>query len=119
MGEKMCGCSQRIIFRAIQYLISFASLCVSLLLTWEVFMKYKSMGSGFKRMEKSITNLPTLTLCFSPMETQFVYGQDFKILNFPSFYDFHLYDEEDYALKEGDNSNLSFGARPKAEHQLI
>ena len=107
MGVKMCGCSQRIIFRAIQYLISFASLCVSLLLTWEVFMKYKSMGSGFKRMEKSITNLPTLTLCFSPMETQFVYGQDFKILNFPSFYDFHLYDEEDYALKEGDNSNLS------------
>ena len=84
---------KEVIFKIIQFVI-FAFLgTVSVILTWEDILKYESSDSGFKRSEVLITNKPTITICFSPPNSNLTYGRDF---NFTIYF---LY--KDYMNKNG------------------
>ena len=71
--------------------------------TMEIFLKYLSLDSSFKRSEKDVTNLPTIVICFLPTIKSYTYEADFTIFMFPSYQDFFKPNTEVYKLKMGNN----------------
>ena len=71
--------------------------------TMEIFLKYLSLDSSFKRIENELTNLPTIVICFLPAVKSYSYEEDFTIYMFPSYQDFFKQNTEVYKLKMGKN----------------
>ena len=91
------------IFTFIEGLIYLNLTLVSLFLTWEVFMKYKSLDSNFKKSEANITSYPTIIICFSPLIDDMVYGHNYTILKYPDQSSFLTFDDDQVTLSIGEN----------------
>ena len=61
---------------------------ISVFLSWEMFSKYQTSDSTFKRREVIITEVPTITICFNPKVDHLKLGIDFNISMFLSWADF-------------------------------
>ena len=55
---------------------------ISIAISWNILMHYKSLDSTFKRSETPIFDVPTIVICFSPSNQNYVYGVDFNISKF-------------------------------------
>ena len=91
-----------LLFKGFECLAILILSFMAIVLTWEVFMKYNSSASTFKRSEKTLSNVPTIVICFSPVNYNYTYGKDFNISKFLTFYDF-IEGSTDNVLKEGEN----------------
>ena len=88
------------------YWMIFITLCVvSVFLTKEVIKKYLSFDSSFKTSEDSLTELPSVVICFMPSNDSYSYDEHFAIYQ-GSFLDLFVSDREHYKLKLGDNPNF-------------
>ena len=99
------------IFTFIEWLIYLNLTLVSLFLTWEVFMKYKSLDSNFKKREANITSYPTTIICFSPLIDDMVYGQNFTILKYPDQSSVQTLNDDQVTLSIGENEKHSTNLR--------
>ena len=92
----------KVIF-TLTYWIIFLFLCVvSVFLTKEVIKKYLSFDSSSKTREDSLTDLPSVVICFMPSNNSFSYDNHFAIYK-GSYLDLFVSDREHYKLKFGDN----------------
>ena len=68
--------------RVIEYILFFGLFGISIYFTEEVVGKFLAGKSSFNQSEKSIQELPRITLCFTKPEfarTNYEYGRDFRI----------------------------------------
>ena len=75
----MYNLTQKIVFDVLKWTIYFGLAAVSVVLSWNVFMKYKSLDTTFKRSELPVSDIPTITVCFNPQNENFSLGLDFNI----------------------------------------
>ena len=75
------------------------------LLTWEVILKYQSKDSSLKQSQVQISELPTITICFSPINNgSLVFGKDFTISKYNNFADYNADKvSRSITIDEGDN----------------
>ena len=67
------------VFEVLKWTIYFGLASVSVVLSWNVFKKYKSLDTAFKRSELPVPDIPTITVCFKPQNENFSLGLDFNI----------------------------------------
>ena len=93
------------IFKVLEWILIFGLTLVAIELTWEVFLKFKSADSSFKRSEIPIKVIPTLTVCFLPINDSHIYGTHFNISKYLTWTDFQ--DKvENSVLNVGENAQL-------------
>ena len=57
-----------------------ALLGLALVLTWEIFLKFQSKDSSFKKQQEPLSTLPSISICFDPKnDDKLQYGKDFNI----------------------------------------
>ena len=99
--EKISGKS---IFKVFKYIILIGLTFISLFLSWEAFLKYKSKDTNLKKSQEQVKKQPTVTLCLKPHD-EFVYGQDYHINIYNSPEEFGNDVEHNLnILQEGSNS---------------
>ena len=73
-------------FVILKYLIFLGLFALAGILTWEVILKYQSQDSSLKHSQVEISELPTITVCFSPINNgSLVFGKDFTISKYSNF----------------------------------
>ena len=67
-------------FKALQLITFVALLGLALVLTWEIFLKFQSKDSSFKKRQEPLSTLPSISICFDPKnDDKLQYGKDFNI----------------------------------------
>ena len=73
----MIQLSVRNVFQVLEYLILIGLTIVSIILSWEAILKYKSKNTNLNlKFEKSTVH-STVTICFKPIQEEYLYGKDF------------------------------------------
>ena len=99
-------------FVILKYVIFLGLFAMAGLLTWEVILKYKSKDSSLKQSQVQISELPTITICFSPINNgSLVFGKDFTISKYNNFVDYN-------ADKVSRSLTINEGHNPREKVQL-
>ena len=75
-------------FKAFEWILILVLGGISIYLYLEMFSKYQTKVSTFKRSETNITEVPIITICFNPKIDIFELGKDLNISMFLSWTDF-------------------------------
>ena len=78
-SNNMVKVSVKIIFQILEKILLFGLTIVSLLFSWEAIAKYKSKHTNLKRRHKEADKLPSIAICFKPLQDEYIYGEDFHI----------------------------------------
>ena len=81
---KMSVCKRKHFLKAFYIFICLCLCALALIFVWEVFQKYNSLDSGFKRSMGTITNYPTMVICF-PNRNNLTYGKQFTISKYKTW----------------------------------
>ena len=77
-----------IMCKVFEWLIFLGLFVLSIFLTWEVFLNYKSKDSSFKISEEKIEKLPTIVVCFMGTKNTYRLGQEFDVTAYTSYNDY-------------------------------
>ena len=75
-------------FKAFEWILILVLGGISIYLSLEMFSKYQTKVSTFKRSETNITEVPIITICFNPKIDIFELGKDLNISMFLCWTDF-------------------------------
>ena len=103
------ACKEQVkIYKFVELIVFFCLLGLAAYFMIGVLEHYFSRKSSFTQSEEKITELPTITMCFSSNgafdgDVEYLYGSDFKILY--KYYDIYnnSYTSHEVYLKEGSN----------------
>ena len=74
-----------------------------MIFVWEVFQKYNSLDSSFKRSMGTITQYPTMVICF-PNNNNLTYGKQYTISKYKTFAEYQSTESKyENVLKIGQN----------------
>ena len=80
---------------------------VSVFSNWEIFQKYQSQDSTFKKVQVPISTLPSISICFLPYnENNLKYGTDFNISKYNNNNDYLADSSKQFILQEGENPDV-------------
>ena len=99
--------NQKLFVKILEVFI-FIGLCgLALFLNWEIFLKYQSQDSSFKKMQTPISMLPSISICFLPYnENNLKYGTDFNISKYNNNNDYLADSSKQNILQEGENPDV-------------
>ena len=101
--------NQKLFVKILEVFI-FIGLCgLALFLNWEIFLKYQSQDSSFKKRQDPISTLPSISICFLPYnENNLTYGTDFSISKYSGSQDYYNFNSKgkQNVLQEGENPKL-------------
>ena len=79
----------------------------SLVSNYEIFLKYQSQDSTFKKVQEPISTLPSISICFLPYnENNLKYGTDFNISKYNNNNDYLADSSKEFILQEGENPDV-------------
>ena len=79
----------------------------SLISNYEIFLKYQSQDSTFKKVQEPISTLPSISICFLPYnENNLKYGTDFNISKYNNNNDYLADSSKQIILQEGENPDV-------------
>ena len=103
----MEGIQVTLVFKVTECIILILLSIISLFLSWEAFIKYKSMETNLQHSLETVTQYPTITICFTPIIDEYIYGKDF---HFNFYYNAQTFstdkEHELNVLQEGQNPTL-------------
>ena len=94
----MCTLKVKTLFLVMEWTIFLSLTAIAIGITWEVFLKYDSLDSTFKRKEIPITQIPTFSMCLDPPHGNFSYEKDFHIERYFSYQDYLNHNGKKLAL---------------------
>ena len=70
----------KLIFQLLKAITLIALCGLAIFLTYEIFLKFQSKDSSFKKSQVPISTLPSMSICFDPKNKNLLeYGKDFNI----------------------------------------
>ena len=79
----------------------------SLISNYEIFLKYQSQDSTFKKVQEPISTLPSISICFLPYNENYLkYGTDFNISKYNNNNDYLADSSKQIILQEGENPDV-------------
>ena len=85
----MCTIDVRLLFQVFEYLILIGLSVVSIYLSFGAFKKYKSTDTNLAFSFEEVKEHPTIVICFSPENNEYVYGQNFHFNRYVDTKNFH------------------------------